>query len=58
MATVKLTKVRSEIGRPKDQGATLRGLGLTKMHKTVEIEDTQSARGMINKVYHLVRVED
>ena len=54
---VKLTQVRSPIGRPKDQRQTLIGLGLNKMNKTRELEDTPSVRGMINKVHHLVRVE-
>lgn len=57
MATVKVTKIRSAIGRPKDQEATLRGLGLTKMRQTRELEDTPSVRGMIDKVAHLIRVE-
>ncbi|MGY8992015.1 MAG: 50S ribosomal protein L30 [Rhodospirillales bacterium] len=55
--TVKVTQVRSPIGRPNDQRQTLIGLGLNKMHKTRELEDTPSVRGMINKVQHLLRVE-
>jgi len=55
--TVKVTQVRSPIGRPKDQRQTLIGLGLNKMHKTRELEDTPAVRGMIDKVHHLVRVE-
>ncbi len=55
--TVKVTQVGSPIGRPKDQGQTLKGLGLGKMHRTRELEDTPAVRGMINKVRHLVRVE-
>ena len=43
---------------PKDQRATLIGLGLNKMHRTRELEDTPAVRGMIDKVKHLVRVED
>lgn len=54
---VKVTQIRSPIGRPKDQRQTLIGLGLNKMNKTRELEDTPSVRGMINKVQHLVRVE-
>ena len=46
------------IGRPGDQRATLKGLGLNKMNRTRELEDTPAVRGMINKVHHLVRVED
>jgi large subunit ribosomal protein L30 len=57
-ATVKVTQVRSAIRRPKDQGATLRGLGLGKMNRTRELEDTPAVRGMIEKVKHLVRVEE
>ena len=57
-ATVKVTQIRSPIGRPGDQRATLIGLGLNKMHKTSELEDTPAVRGMINKVKHLTRVEE
>ena len=57
-ATVRVTQIRSAIRRPKDQLATLKGLGLTRMNRTRELEDTPSVRGMINKVRHLVRVED
>jgi len=57
-ATVTVTQVGSPIGRHKSQRATLVGLGLNKMHRTVELEDTPSIRGMINKVAHLVRVEE
>ncbi len=56
--TVKVTQTGSPIGRPKDQRETLKGLGLNKMHRTRELEDTPSVRGMINKVQHLVRVEE
>jgi large subunit ribosomal protein L30 len=55
--TVKVTQIGSAIGKPKDQLATLKGLGLGKMHRTRELEDTPSVRGMIAKVAHLVRVE-
>ena len=55
--TVKVTQVHSPIGRPKDQRATLIGLGLNKMHRTSELADTPAVRGMIRKVGHLVRVE-
>ena len=57
MSTVKVTLIKSGIGRKKDQRQTLVGLGLTKMHKTRELEDTPAVRGMIDKVKHLVRVE-
>ncbi len=56
--TVRITQVASPIGRRKDQRATLVGLGLNKMHRTRELEDTPSVRGMIAKVRHLVRVEE
>jgi large subunit ribosomal protein L30 len=56
--TIRVTQIGSPIGRPKDQRQTLVGLGLNKMHRTRELEDTPSVRGMINKVHHLVRVEE
>ena len=55
---IKVTQTGSTIGRPDIQKANLRGLGLTKMGKTVELEDTPSIRGMIRKVAHLVKVEE
>ncbi|CAK0743089.1 50S ribosomal subunit protein L30 [Azospirillaceae bacterium] len=55
--TVIVTQVGSPIGRRNDQRATLIGLGLNKRHRTRELEDTPSVRGMIAKVHHLVRVE-
>jgi len=55
--TVRVTQIGSPIRRPKDQRATLIGLGLNKMHRTRELEDTPSVRGMIDKVKHLVRVD-
>lgn len=57
-AMIKVTQIGSPIGRRRDQRATLIGLGLNKMHRTRELEDTPSVRGMINKVTHLVRVEE
>ena len=56
MATIKITQTGSPIRREKDQRATLVGLGLNKMHKTRELEDSPEVRGMIRKVQHLVRV--
>lgn len=56
--TVKVTQIGSPIGRQDYQRATLIGLGLNKMHRTRELEDTPAVRGMIEKVKHLVRVED
>jgi large subunit ribosomal protein L30 len=54
---LKVTQISSPIGRRKDQRATLVGLGLNKLHRSRELEDTASVRGMIDKVKHLVRVE-
>ena len=56
-ATVKVTQIGSPIGRRKDQRATLVGLGLNKLSKTRELEDTPAVRGMIAKIQHLVRIE-
>lgn len=56
--TVKVTQTGSPIRRTKDQRATLVGLGLNKMHKTVELPDTPEVRGMIRKVAHMLRVEE
>ena len=58
MAPLKITLKRSPIGRAKDQKATLLGLGLRRMHQTVEREDTPSIRGMVKKVIHLVEVQE
>ncbi len=57
-ATLRVTQVASPIGRRKDQRATLIGLGLNKIRRTRELEDTPSVRGMIAKVRHLVRIEE
>ena len=57
MATIKVTQTGSPIRREKDQRATLIGLGLNKMHKTRELEDSPEVRGMIRKVQHMVKVE-
>jgi len=56
--TVKVTQLGSPIGRKPGQKETLIGLGLNKRHRTRELEDTPSVRGMIRKVAHLVKVED
>jgi len=56
--TVTVTQTGSPIGRQDYQRQTLIGLGLNKMHKTRELEDTPAVRGMIEKVKHLVKVED
>lgn len=56
--TVRVTQIASGLGRKKDQLQTLAGLGLGKIRRTRELEDTPSVRGMIRRVAHLVRVED
>ena len=55
--TLKVTQIRAANKRPADQQATLVGLGLKRMHRTRELEDTPAVRGMIHKVRHLVRVD-
>jgi large subunit ribosomal protein L30 len=54
--TVTLVQTGSPIGRRFDQEATLKGLGLNKLHRRRTLEDTPSVRGMINKVKHLLKV--
>lgn len=56
--TLTVTQIKSGIGSTEKIRATLVGLGLTKMHKTVTRKDTPEIRGMIAKVQHLVRVEE
>ncbi|MFD2167498.1 50S ribosomal protein L30 [Thalassotalea euphylliae] len=56
--TVKVTQVKSSIGRLPKHRATLRGLGLRRINHTVELEDTPSVRGMINQVHYMIKVED
>jgi large subunit ribosomal protein L30 len=58
VAKIKVTQIGSPIRRTQDQRATLVGLGLNKMHRTRELEDTPEVRGMIRKVHHMVSVED
>lgn len=55
---VDVTLVKSMIGRPEKHRKVLRGMGLTKMNKTVRLEDTPAIRGMIFKVKHLVKAEE
>ena len=57
-ATIKVTQIRSTNGRLQNHKACVVGLGLRRIGHTVEVEDTPSVRGMINKVHYLVRVED
>ena len=56
MAKITIKQTGSPIRRPASQRATLKGLGLNKMHRTVEIEDTPEVRGMIRTVRHMVEV--
>jgi large subunit ribosomal protein L30 len=58
VAKLKITLSRSLIGRPVDQRATVKALGLTKMHQSVIQEDSPAIKGMIHKVEHLVTVEE
>ena len=58
MAKIKITQTGSPIRRDKTQRATLVGLGLNKLHKTVEVEETPEVRGQIRKVHHLLKVEE
>ena len=54
--TIVVKQVGSPIRRPQKQRQTLIGLGLKKMHKTRELEDTPAVRGMVNKISHLVEI--
>ncbi|MCI8451897.1 50S ribosomal protein L30 [Enterorhabdus sp. P55] len=56
--TLRVTQVKSAVGRPADQGKTLKALGLGKIGRTVEQVDNESVRGMLFKVKHLVTVEE
>ena len=56
--SVKVTLVRSPIGYEKSQGATVRSLGLKKLHSSVVVPDNDAIRGMLHKVRHLVVVEE
>ena len=56
MAKIKIKQTGSPIRRPKDQRATLVGLGLNKMHRVSELEDSPEVQGMIRKVRHMVTV--
>ena len=58
MATIKVKQIKSRIGAPKDQKRTLDTLGLRKINQVVEVEDTPSTRGMVQKLHHLVIVVD
>ena len=55
--TIKVTLTKSPIGRLKNHKACVAGLGLRRIGHTVEVEDTPSVRGMINRIYYMVQVE-
>lgn len=57
-ASIKVTQVRSTYGRLKNHRQCVAGLGLRRIGHTVEVEDTPSVRGMINRVHYLIRVEE
>ncbi len=56
--TLRVTWVKSDIGFPKDQKATVKALGLRRLHQTVEHKDTPAMRGMLRKVIHLLKIEE
>jgi large subunit ribosomal protein L30 len=56
--SIRVIQIGSPIGRQKDQRKTLIGLGLNKLNRVSDLEDTPAVRGMIDKVSHLVRVEE
>jgi large subunit ribosomal protein L30 len=56
--SIRVTLVKSPIGFPKDQKATVRALGLHRLHQTVEHKDTPALRGMLTKIVHLLKIEE
>ncbi len=56
--TLKVTLIKSPIGRLRNHRACVRGLGLRRLHQTVEVQDTPQNRGMINKIAYMLRVEE
>lgn len=56
--SLRVTLVKSPIGYTKDQKATVRALGLRRMNQTVEHNDSPAVRGMLNKVIHLIKIEE
>ncbi len=58
MSKIKITQIKSSIDRPERQKATLKALGLNKMHQTVEHEATPQILGMVKKIQHLVKTEN
>ena len=55
--TLSVTLIRSQIGYPEDQRATVRSLGLHRIRETVEVPDNEAVRGMLHKIRHMVQVE-
>jgi len=55
---LKVTLIKSMNGRLKNHTASVRGLGIRRMHQTVEVQDTPENRGMINKAYYMLKVEE
>lgn len=58
MAEIKITWTKSVIGRPQNQRRIIKSLGLHRLHHTVVHQDSPTIRGMVNKVSHLVKVEE
>ena len=58
MAKIRITQIKSRIGSTARQKRTLDALGLRKMHKTIEVETNPQILGMVNKIKHLVRIEE
>lgn len=58
MKKIKIKQVKSAIDRPEKQKRTLRALGITKMHQEVELEATPQVEGMVNKIKHLLSIEE
>lgn len=56
--TLRVTLVRSSIGYTKDQKATVRALGFRRLHQTLQHKDTPALRGMLNKIIHLLKIEE
>mgnify|MGYP001405722438 CR=1 FL=1 len=58
MAKIRITQIKSKIGQPENQKRILAALGIKKMHQTVEHDDTPQIMGMVEKLRHLVKVEN
>jgi large subunit ribosomal protein L30 len=56
--TLRVTWVKSDIGFTKDQKATIKALGLRRLHQTIEHKDTPALRGMLTKVIHMLKIEE